>query len=77
MSRAIVKNKLEKSKVKHETISFVMDEQGLGLERWGMAKQSSAVFVLDAGGKILFAKDGPLSQVEIEDTIKLIEEQII
>lgn len=77
LTKAIVANKLEKSKIKHQTISFVMDDQGAGLERWGMAKESSAVFVLDASGKILFAKDGPLSKIEIEDTIKLIESQII
>lgn len=77
ITRAIVASKLEKSKIKHQTISFVMDDQGVGLERWGMAKKSSAVFVLDGEGKILFAKDGPLSKIEIEDTIKLIESQII
>lgn len=77
ITKAIVTNKLEKSKIKHQTISFVMDDQGVGLERWGMAEKSSAVFVLDGSGKILFAKDGPLSDVEIADTIKLIESQII
>jgi len=41
-----------------------------------MKHKSNAVIVLDASGKVLFAKDGPLSQTEIESTIKLIENQI-
>ena len=53
-----------------------IDDQGVGLQRWGMKNKSYAVIVLDADGKVLFAKDGPLSDSEVESTIKLIEEQM-
>jgi predicted transcriptional regulator len=42
-----------------------------------MKNKSSAVIVLDASGKVLFAKDGPLSETEVENTIKLIDQHMI
>jgi YtfJ family uncharacterized protein len=71
--KGIVVNKIAKNKVKHKTINFVIDDNGVGLQRWGMKHKSYAIIVLDASGKVLFAKDGPLSELEIENTIKLIE----
>jgi YtfJ family uncharacterized protein len=74
--KGIVVKKIAKNKVKHESINFVIDDNGVGLQRWGMKHKSYAVIVLDADGKVLFAKDGPLSETEIESTIKLIETHI-
>ena len=74
--KGIVVNKIAKNKVKHKTINFVIDDHGVGLQRWGMKHKSYAVIILDASGKVLFAKDGPLSEIEIETTIKLIESQM-
>ena len=74
--KGIVTNRMAKSKIKHESINFVIDDQGVGLQRWGMKPKSCAVIVLDASGKVLFAKDGPLSDVEIESTLRLIEQQM-
>ena len=73
MAKGMVMKKLAKSKVEHHTIDFVIDDQGVGLQRWGMKNKSSAVIVLDEYGRVLFAKDGPLSDIEIEATIRLIE----
>ena len=74
--KGIVTNRMAKSKLKHETINFVIDDQGVGLQRWGMKPKSCAVIILDASGKVLFAKEGPLSDVEIENTLRLIEQQM-
>jgi YtfJ family uncharacterized protein len=71
--KGIVVKKIAKNKVKHQTNNFVIDDNGVGLQRWGMKNKSYAVIVLDASGKVLFVKDGPLSEIEIESTIKLIE----
>ena len=71
--KGIVVKKIAKNKVKHQTINFIIDDNGVGLQRWGMKNKSYAVIVLDASGKVLFIKDGPLSEIEIENTIKLIE----
>jgi len=75
--KGLVVDKMAKNKVKHETINFVIDKNAVGLQRWGMKNKSYAVIVLDANGKVLFAKDGPLSEREVESTIQLIEQQII
>jgi len=74
--QGFVVKKIAKNKEKYQTINFVIDDNGLGLERWGMKNKSCAIIILDANGKVLFAKDGPLSEIEIENTIKLIEKQL-
>ncbi len=76
IAKGFVVKRLAKSKARHETINFVIDDSGVGLQRWGMKHKSYAIIVLDADGKVLFAKDGPLSEMEIEDTIELIESHI-
>ena len=77
LAKDMVVKKVAKNKARHQTIDFVIDDHGVGLQRWGMKNKSYAVIVLDADGKILFAKDGPLSEFEIESTIELIENQMI
>ena len=75
--KGLVVNRMAMNKVKHQTINFVIDNNGVGLQRWGMKNKSYAIIVLDANGKVLFAKDGPLSESEVASTIKLIEQQMI
>lgn len=75
-TKGMIVKKVAKNKAKHQTIDFIIDTQGIGLQRWGMKNKSSAVIVLDENGKVLFAKDGPLSEIEIESAIKLIETHI-
>jgi len=77
LAKGMVIKKVAKNKAEHQTIDFVIDDNGVGLQRWGMKNKSYAIIVLDADGKILFAKDGPLSEFEIESAIKLIENQMI
>jgi len=76
-AKGYVVNKLAKNKIKHQAVNFIIDDNGVGLQRWSMKHKSFAIIVLDASGKVLFAKDGPLSEIEIMSTIKLIESQII
>ena len=75
--KGFVLNKIAKSKIKHQSISFVLDNQGLGLERWGVKKKSCATIILDGDGKILFAKNGPLTKTEIKQALDLIDGQIV
>jgi YtfJ family uncharacterized protein len=77
LAKGFVVRKMAKNKARHQSISFVIDDKGLGLERWGMKNKSCAVIILDASGKVLFAKDGPLSETEVENTIKLIDQHMI
>ena len=77
LAKGFVVNKMAKNKARHQAINFVIDDRGVGLEQWGMKNKSCAVIVLDANGKVLFAKDGPLSETEVENTIKLIDQHMI
>ena len=74
--KAVVIKKLAKNKAKYDTVNFVIDDEGVGLQRWGIGNNGGAIFVLDARGEVLFAKDGPLSETEIRSTIELIERQM-
>lgn len=76
ITRGIAAKKIANNKIKHDYVNFVIDDKGIGLARWGMKPRSSAIIVLDADGKVLFAKDGPLSDLEIKSTLELIENQM-
>lgn len=75
-AKGIVVSKVAKNKAEHQHISFVMDNNGVGLQRWGVKNKGCAIIVLDASGNVLFARNGPLSEFEIERTIALIEQQM-
>jgi YtfJ family uncharacterized protein len=75
-AKGIVVKRIARKKAEQEFINFVVDDEGLGLHRWGMKHKSYAIIVLDASGKVLYAKNGPLSEAEIESTIELIEKQL-
>lgn len=75
-ARGVVVKRMADEKAKRQAIDFVVDNEGLGLQRWGMKHKSCATILLDPSGKVVFAKDGPLSGKEIEFTIKLLERQI-
>jgi YtfJ family uncharacterized protein len=76
-AKGFVLKKIAKSKGKHQSISFVLDDRGLGLERWGVKKKSCAIIVLDGDGKVLFAKNGPLTETETKQALELIDGQIV
>ncbi len=42
----------------------------------GLEKESSAVFVLDQSGKVLFAHEGKLSPSEIKQVINLVQSNL-
>ncbi len=57
--------------------SIVMDRKGMAKNTLVVKEKSSAVFVLDTEGKVLFAKDGKLSDIEIDQVIGLISKATI
>jgi len=75
-AKGIVVSKVAKNKAERQHISFVMDNDGVGLQRWGVKNKGCAIIVLDASGNVLFAKNGPLSELEIAHTLALIEQQM-
>ena len=66
---AFVKSSLEDSKKEYPHSAFVLDAEGVAAKAWQLAKKSSAIILLDQQGVVRFAKDGALSQEEIQTVI--------
>ena len=72
----IVSSEFESNKKKYPRSSMVADKKGLGAEKWDLKPQGSAIFVISAEGKVLFFKDGGLTNEEIDSVIELVKQQI-
>lgn len=71
-----VKSSAEESKKDFSWSSMVLDENGVVAKAWDLKEENSAIIVQDQQGKILFVKEGKLSENEIEQIIALIQAQI-
>ncbi len=69
-------SQLESNKRRYPESSLVGDWNGIGQQQWGLERKSSALFILDAEGKLLFFKDGMLNAKEIEHAIGLIRQEV-
>ncbi len=72
----IVTMMVEGGKKEFPWSSIVVDAKGAVQKAWGLEKESSAIFVLDANGAILFSKDGALSSAEVKTVLNLIEAEL-
>lgn len=68
--------KLESNKEKYPLSTIVLDEQGVGQETWALAPKEAVVVIIDAGGSVLYFKQGAMSDAEIEETLALIRQHI-
>jgi len=75
-SGIFVKNSIEESKKQFPWSQFIVDDQGVAARAWQLTPASSAIVVLDKGGRILFAKDGALSPQEIQQVINLLHHSL-
>ena len=73
---SFVLGEVKASKRKYPASTIVMDENGVGLETWRLQPKNSNIVVTDASGTVLYFKQGPMSDEEIEATLKLIEQHI-
>ena len=55
---------------------MVLDEDGVLAKSWDLVEESSAIIVQDKQGKILFVKEGALTQEEIQQVLTLIEQNL-
>lgn len=69
-----VMSELEKNKRRYHLSTIVADGKGSGRGAWGLAPKSSAVIVLDAGGRVRFFREGTLTPEEIEQALALVRE---
>ncbi len=71
-----VKSSVRSSKKKYPQSTIVLDEDGLGQAAWSLAPKDAAVFIMDAGGTVLFFQEGMMDDTEIESTLELLKQHI-
>ncbi|MGL6261339.1 YtfJ family protein [Vibrio sp. WXL103] len=73
---SFVKSSAEDSKKEFPWSSMVLDSDGVAFDTWQLAEKSSAIIVQDKQGKILFVKEGALSEAEINQVLSLVQDNI-
>jgi predicted transcriptional regulator len=71
-----VVNELKSNKKEFPNAILVADEDGLGLSKWQLEKENSAVIVTDPQGVVRYFKQGAMSAAEIESTLALVLQYI-
>lgn len=73
---SFVKSSAQDSKKAFPWSSIVLDESGVVAQNWALAEKSSTIIVLDKQGRVLFIKEGALSEKEINQVLTLIREHL-
>ena len=72
-SAMFVRSSIESNKKLYPWSQFVVDSNGLVRKAWQLEEESSAVVVLDKEGKVQYAKDGSLTQGEVQQVVALLQ----
>jgi len=71
-SGMFVRSSLESNKKLYPLSQFIVDSNGVVRGAWQLEEEGSAVVVLDKAGRIQWAKDGGLSQDEVQQVTALL-----
>lgn len=69
---SFVKSEVEKSQLANPSAAFVLDDDGVALETWGLQEKQVALILVDKYSKVLFFKHGALQPEEQEVLLKQI-----
>ncbi|NCH70206.1 YtfJ family protein [Cronobacter dublinensis] len=69
-----VRHSIETNKQQYPWSQFIVDSNGVALKAWHLEPESSAIVVLDKDGRVRFAKDGGLTQDEVQQVISLLQQ---
>ncbi len=72
-SAMFVRSSLEDNKKLYPWSQFIVDSNGVVAKSWALEPGSSAVVVLDKQGRVQFAKDGGLTQQEVQQVMALLQ----
>jgi YtfJ family uncharacterized protein len=67
-----VRSSLESNKKLYPWSQFIVDSEGSVRKAWQLEEKGSAIVVLDKEGRVEFAKDGSLSQQEVQQVVALL-----
>lgn len=70
----IARSEFEKNKRKYPAGEFVFDGDASAQRSWQLARKSAAVILVDDRGRVLFFKDGPLSDEETRGLIEQVKQ---
>ena len=73
---SFVESMLEKNKRNFPWSSVVLDREGQFRAAHDLSEKSSAVYVLDAKGDVIFSQEGSLSPQDIEKVLSLLKNEI-
>ncbi len=73
-SAMFVRSSLEDNKKLYPWSQFIVDSNGVVAKAWALEPESSAVVVLDKQGRVQFAKDGGLTQQEVQQVMSLLQQ---
>ncbi|VEC01135.1 Predicted transcriptional regulator [Cedecea lapagei] len=68
-----VRSSIESNKKEFPWSQFIVDSNGVAAKAWKLEQGGSAIVVLDKEGRVQFAKDGPLTQQEVQQVIGLLQ----
>ncbi|MFB5081505.1 YtfJ family protein [Raoultella sp. C349492] len=71
-SGMFVRSSIESNKQLYPWSQFIVDSNGLARKAWQLQEESSAIVVLDKDGRIQWAKDGALTQDEVQQVVALL-----
>ncbi|HAJ7538577.1 TPA: YtfJ family protein, partial [Escherichia coli] len=72
-SGMFVRSSLESNKKLYPWSQFIVDSNGVARGAWQLDEKSSAVVVLDKDGRVQWAKDGALTQEEVQQVMDLLQ----
>lgn len=67
-----VRSSIESNKKLYPWSQFIVDSDGVVRKAWQLDEGSSAIVVLDKDGRVQYAKDGGLTQAEVQQVIALL-----
>jgi hypothetical protein len=71
-SGMFVRSSIESNKQIYPWSQFIVDSNGVVRKAWQLNEKSSAIVVLDKDGRVQWAKDGALSQEEVQQVVDLL-----
>ncbi len=75
-SGRFVIRQVKENKKEYPITTIVLDESGLGQSAWALPEKDAAIIIMDAGGSVLYFKEGAMLDADIDETIELIRGQI-
>ena len=72
----LIERILQGKQKKYPRTIYVKDKVRLLVRAWGLADQSYDVILFDRAGKVLFSKDGKLTDAEVAEVIEAIKSRL-